>query len=152
MRRFSETSRRIRTRQRHTAAAEANRRTHTVVADATAGTQASSVDHTVVPIPTSTYAFPVRLKATIAATPAPSIDTAAVKATVTIVGTDINGNTLTNVLTWTASTIAASASLETLDYYDPTVNDNRRFKGIRCRGSGCDRGRRLENDYLHTQQ
>ena len=92
------------------------------MADATAGTQASEVTHTVVPIPTSTYAFPVRLKATIAATPAPSIDTMAVKATVTIVGTDINGNTLTNVLTWTASTIAASAFLETLDYY-VTVTD-----------------------------
>ena len=93
---------------------------HTVVADATAGTQASEVTHTIVPIPAA-YAFPVRLTATIAATPAPSIDAAAVKATVTIVGEDRNGNTLTNVLTWTASTIAASASLETLDYYDPSV-------------------------------
>ena len=90
------------------------------MADATAGTQASEVTHTIVPIPAA-YAFPVRLTATIAATPAPSIDAAAVKATVTIVGKDLNGNTLCNVLTWTASTIAASASVETLDYYDPSV-------------------------------
>ena len=92
---------------------------HTVVAAATAGTQAAPVTHTIVVIP-ATFLFPVRLKATLSASPAPALDTAAVKATVTITGKDINGNTITNVLTWTASTIGTVTNLETLDYFDPT--------------------------------
>ena len=91
--------------------------THTMVAAATAGTQSTPVTHTIVAIP-ATFEFPVRLKATLSATPA--IDSAAVKATVTISGTDRNGNTLTDVLTWTAGTIGSVANLETLDYFDPT--------------------------------
>ena len=90
--------------------------THILVAAATAGTQAAPVTHTIVMIP-ATFLFPVRLKATLSATPA--LDTSAVKATVTISGTDRNGNTLTNELTWTASTIGTVTDLETLDYYDP---------------------------------
>ena len=91
--------------------------THTMVAAATAGTQSTPVTHTIVAIP-ATFLFPVRLKATLSATPA--LDSAAVKATVTISGKDLNGNTLTNELRWTAATIGSVTNLETLDYFDPT--------------------------------
>lgn len=94
--------------------------TATIVAAATAGTQAVPISHTPTAIPSSTYAFPVRLKANLTVTP--TIDSAGVKATVTITGTDRNGNTITDVLTWTASTIGTVASLETLDYF-VTVTD-----------------------------
>jgi hypothetical protein len=91
--------------------------THTLVVAVTPGTQTAPVTHAIVAIPT-TFKFPVRLKATLSATP--SLDSAAVKATVTISGKDTNGNTLTDVLTWTAATITTATSLETLDYFDPT--------------------------------
>ena len=90
--------------------------THTMVAAATAGTQSTAVTHTIVAIP-ATFLFPVKLTATLSATPALHAD--AVKATVTIEGKDINGNVITNVLTWTASTISSVANMETLDYFDP---------------------------------
>ena len=89
--------------------------THTIVVAATLGTQAAAVTHTIVAIP-ATYIFPVRLKATLSATPA--ISTGATKGTVTITGQDKNGNPLTTVFTWVTSTLA-TLTMETLDYFDP---------------------------------
>lgn len=89
---------------------------HTLVATATLGTQATPVTHTIVALP-NTFKWPVQIKATLSGTPA--IDAAATRGTVTITGTDYNGNTRTTELRWTTSTLT-NLSMTTDDYLDPT--------------------------------
>lgn len=89
---------------------------HTLVTSASLGTQAAPATHTIVTIPT-TYKFPVKVKAVLSSSPA--LSTGATKGTVTITGKDKNGNTLTDILQWTASTLS-ELTRTTLRYFDPT--------------------------------
>lgn len=89
---------------------------HTVVASASLGTQTTPVTHTVVAIP-GTFTFGVKLKATLSNSP--TLSAGATEGTVTITGQDLNGNTQTDILRWTASTLS-TAALQTPRYFDPT--------------------------------
>lgn len=89
---------------------------HTLVTTAALGTQSTPVNHTVVAIP-NTFKFPVRITATLSATPA--LDSNAVRGTVTITGKDLNGNEQSDVLVWTAGSIS-NLVRQTARFYDPT--------------------------------
>ena len=88
----------------------------TIVATSALGTQATPVTHTVTTIP-NTFKWPVQITATLSGTP--GIDSAATRGTVTITGTDYNGNTRKTELRWTTATLT-NLSMTTDDYLDPT--------------------------------
>ena len=90
---------------------------HTLVAAASLGTQATPVNHTIVAIP-NTFKFGVQLKATLSSSPA--LDSSAVAGYVEITGKDLNGNTQTDKLRWTAGSLT-TLSMETPRFFDPSA-------------------------------